>query len=354
MKSIICNPSYGNNPYIRTTEMALKLSDKLGENISVVVPHLYGEKQTRILRETFGEDPRIILDETFGIILRKIFFEGTSYAAFLEQWMGESDAISEEAQEYLHATYDILCEISRSPLLNLGISPAFYNSWFRTSVILERAATEPAIAIDKTLLQTAAEKFRALESRYQLHMISVPGTFDPGKDDTPIPLGVSLPVVDEQVVQHGVYVTVSGIPDVGPLQSIADRLGSKIYASDSAKIQRSVHALPGILAHQEIVAHIARAGWGAIGTSLATGTPLIVPAYQKDEDPEIFFNIRRIEELGLCVEFRNQTATELLAMMKILRPRIAEYREKLLEQFGTLDGAQMAANIIAEKLLENY
>lgn len=351
-KAIICNPSYGNNPYIRTTEMALTLSDRLGGKISVVIPHVYGESQSRILREHFGEDRLIILDETFGAILRKVFFDGTAYSTFLRQWIETVDDVSREAREHLHATYDILCEISRSPLLDLGITPAFYNSWSRTSHILRQAVREPLITLDPRLLEQAAERMEKLEARYALHMISVPGTFEPEGNDVPIPLSTSTPETDEQAAQRGVYVTVSGIPDVGSLQSIADCLGLKIYASDSSKIREATHALPGILLHPEIVAHVARAGWGAIGTSLSTGIPLIVPAYQEYEDPEIFFNIRRIEELGLGIAFKNQTKEILLQEIEKLRPRIAEYKKKLIQRFGSMDGAEFAADKM-KQYLEN-
>lgn len=348
MKAIICNPSYGNNPYIRTTEMALKLSEKLGDKTSVVVPHVYGEKQRCILEESFGNDPRIILDEEFGSILRSIFYEGNSYEDFLRQWTGSVDDISQQAGVYLHKKYDIVCEISRSPLLDLGITPAFYNSWSRTSQILERAAQVESIGIDSTVLSEAAKKFRSLESRYNLHFISVPGTFEPNNDDIAIPLSVSTPPTDDQTVDRGVYVTVSGIPHVESLQTIAETLNVKIYASDSSKIRGSTHALPGILRSPRIVAHVARAGWGAIGTSIAAGVPLIVPPYDKDEDPEIFFNIQRIEELGIGVQFKGQSTAELLKAAEKIRPRIREYRESLLKKFGTLDGADIAAEGMKE------
>jgi len=350
MRSIICNPSYGNNPYIRTTEMALKLSEKLGDNPSVVVPHVYGEKQRRILEENFGNDSRIVLDEEFGSILRSIFYEGNSYEDFLRQWAASVDEISKKASTYLHAQYDIVCEISRSPLLDLGITPALYNSWSRTSQILECAMQEEAITMDHTVHEEAAKKFRKLESRYDLHCISVPGTFEPNNDDIAIPLSASTPLSDDQTVDRGVYVTVSGIPHVESLQTVAEALDVNIYASDSSKIRGSRHALPGILRHPQIVAHIARAGWGAVGTSIATGVPLIVQPYEKNEDPEIYFNIQRIEELGLGVQFSGQNSDELLKILEGLRPRIQEYKESLLRRFGTLDGASIAVESMLQYL----
>lgn len=353
-KTIICNPSYGNNPYIRTTEMALAWSDKLGGNISVVVPHVYGEKQARILREHFGEDQRLILDETFGAMLRKVFFDGTSYSAFLRQWMEQVDDVSKEAQEYLHSTYDIQCEIARAPLLDLGITPAFYNSWSRVSRIARRAIREPLINLDRTLLEQAAARMEALETRYALHMISVPGTFEPAMTDIPIPLRLATPEPSDDTVNRGIYVTVSGIPKVSSLLCIVDHLRMKTYTNDSSRIHGAVHASPGILWKPEIIAHIARAGWGSAGMSLASGTPLILPPYENDEDPEIFFNIRRIEELGLGIAFTGQTPNELLNAIEELRPRIVAYRQELLQRFGTMNGAQVATEKIGKYMFDRH
>lgn len=350
MRVIVCNPSYGNNPYIRTTEMALMLSDKLGGDIAVVVPHVYGARQRRILLEEFGNDRRILLDEKFGSILRSLFFDGNVYEEYLIQWMTSVDHVSQEASAYLHQSYDILCEISRSPLVRLGIEPAYYHAWSRTSDVLKRAIAEPNITINASVLSAAAKKFRELESPYHLHLISIPGTFDPREGDAVIPLAASLPLEGEQDPREGVYITVSGIPDVASLQTIADRTGLPLFASDTAKIHGATQAHPGMLQNGKIVAHIARAGWGAIGTSIMTGTPIIAPEYQAHEDPEIFFNLRRMEELGLGIVFRNQTSTELMQAIEALRPSIHALRRGLLKRFGGMDGADVGAEIIKRHL----
>lgn len=330
--------------------MALKLSDKLGGKVSVVIPHVYGERQKRILAEEFAHESRIILDEKFGSILRSIFFDGGSYKQFLQQWLASVDAASSKAAAYLKKTYNIVCEISRSPLLDLGITPAFYNSWSRISDVLEQAKGEPAIDMDNGLLDTAAKKMRALESRYSAHFISVPGTFELKRGDIAIPLSASTPQQEDQAVERGIYVTVSGIPGVQSLEEIAQCVELKIYASDASSVHGAVHAHPGILSDPNIVAHVARAGWGAIGTSLATGTPIIVPAYKADEDPEIFFNIRRVEELGLGIQFKGQSREELWKIVEKLRPRIREYKESLVKRFGTLDGASLAVEAMIQML----
>lgn len=349
MRAIICNPSYGNNPYLRTAEMALELRTKLGEEVSVVVPDLYGDKQRRILREEFGDVP-IIVDSTFGTILSTVCFDGTSFTVFLGRWLSGVDSASAAAKKHLEETYDIVCEISRAPLLELGITPAYYNSWSRLSELYKRAAEED-VGIDPALLKKASKRMERIEAGYRMHLVNVPGTFDPGPDDIAIPLSAPLSLIEKDPGGSGVYVTTSGIPQTASLQHIAECFGVAIYANDPSRLPGAHKAHPSILASGKMTAHIARAGWGSIWTSILTETPIVTPAYVKDEDPEIFFNNARIQELGLGTVFADQSGEELMEEVQRLRPRITAYKQTLLKQFGTLEGSKVAADHIAKDLL---
>jgi UDP:flavonoid glycosyltransferase YjiC (YdhE family) len=131
-----------------------------------------------------------------------------------------------------------------------------------------------------------------------------------------------------------------------------ERFPGKIYANDVSKLRNAVQATPDVLAHPSIVAHVARAGWGSIWLSILTGKPLVVPPYEADEDPEIFFNIQRIEELGIGMVFAGQPPSELLAEVPRMRARMEELRKTLRKRFGTLDGIGYAARKIVEDLLQ--
>ena len=58
MKLVVLNFSYGTNPYLRTTEIALGVNEELKrcgqERLGIILPWIYGERQKNILLEEFG------------------------------------------------------------------------------------------------------------------------------------------------------------------------------------------------------------------------------------------------------------------------------------------------------------
>ena len=76
MKYIFTNFGSGNGPYLRTIDMGIGLinlfKDKLDEEISILVPWVYGERQKLIILEEFEnhvkENPNlIILDNPYHL-----------------------------------------------------------------------------------------------------------------------------------------------------------------------------------------------------------------------------------------------------------------------------------------------
>lgn len=341
---IVLNCGYGNGPYLRATEIALAVTKQIPGEWGIVVPHVYGDRQHRILQEEFGVQRSLILDEQFGSITKKVFFDGTSYAQFLQHWLDHADDISQEARHYLQITYgnDIAMEISRAPLLTLGIDHAYFNSFSRTSDILTASVGNDAIAISDTLLQQAVNKMKELEDAFRAYFISVPGTFAPKDGDIPIPpTAIEKPWTE--TIERGVYVTTSGIPNTESLTQITEALQMPVYTNNAAKIPGALELPPSALASEHIVAHIARAGWGAIWSSILTETPLITLPYSSTDDPEIYFNNGRIAELGIGAVWNGQS----VKLVESMKSDVCAYKSALLEQFDGKKGAEIAAEKIA-------
>ena len=154
------------------------------------------------------------------------------------------------------------------------------------------------------------------------------------------------------IPKPSVYVMVSGIPNVQNTTDIALGFGFPIYTNNPDAMPGATKAPPHILANKNIVLHIARAGWGSAWLSLLTETPLIIPPYDPSDDPETYFNAICIEKLGIGLIYNSQTAQELLDQAKKLKPHIQAYKQKLKQQFGTLNGARFAAKRILEHWLK--
>jgi len=344
---IICNPSYGNGPYLRSTEIALAVNKLLPSQAKIIVPLVYGETQKRIMEEEFGNRKEIIFDDAYGEILYKIFYKNQTFESFLTQWIASVDNVSNEVKQYLQSTYShITLEIARAPLVCTGISPSYCTLFARFSDIWERAIGIPEINIADSVLLEAARKMRILEKTYSLRFICDPGTFT-GEitEDIEIPL-TATPHISPNDMQKGIYASVSGISGLDQLQQESGIL--TIYSNNTDIIPNSIYASPHNIGHKNIIAHVARAGWGAIWESLLSDTPLIVTPYAPDDDPEIYFNNKKIEELGLGIIRSNNPISVDLEKIKCLNESLSKYRKILIKRYGTLNGAEYSAKKIVE------
>ena len=349
-KFIVTNFAYGNGPYLRTTELALAFNRELEKSghsrMKIIVPLVYGDKQKRIMQEEFGDRPEIIFDEKLGDILRSVFYAGGNFQDYLKKWAQLVKEASAKAHEYLAKTYgkDIVVELSRSPRLRYNIAPAYFTSFAYLSEIYERSR-----------LKDAAKVADWVERDYKIHCLSYPGTFAFLKDrqaryktEVETPPIMKLPKENNEKIDSGIFITVSGISGLENLYVEAGWLGMKIYTNDSKAIPGGIKALPDLVANSNIKLHFARSGWGSVYLSLFSGTPMIVPEYDPSDDPEIKFNNQTIEKLGIGIIYRGQSLEQLLKESELVKENMRKVQEDILKRWGTLDGNQYCAKIFAK------
>jgi hypothetical protein len=145
----------------------------------------------------------------------------------------------------------------------------------------------------------------------------------------------------------GMYITITGIPGLERLYEEAKSLGLTIYTNDPDRLPGSVKATPDVLGSDAIKLHFARSGWGSVWGSMLLGRGIVVPEFDPADDPEIYFNNRCVEELGLGTTYRGEPLSELIARMRMLEPNIQKRNHELKTRFSTLDGnVAMAAHIV--------
>lgn len=384
MPYLLTNFAYGTGPYLRTTELAIALNHKFeatgAERLGVIVPWVYAGKQKRIMLEEFGAHEaahpgEILLDSRLGELLGRVFYTGErAYEAALGRWVEGEGAISREAQEYLKGELDledlagdrrkvrgaeIVLELARAPRVRFGVAPVYNVAFGYTSEILEHVLEEPpsAIAVDRDLVRKAIPLARSIESEAVFHGLAEPGTFSYLAGRAPrypteiaIPPTIAPPKPSAGPLAEGIYVTITGIPGLERLYAEARNLGLKLYSNDPVAVPGSERLLPYAVANPRIKLQFARSGWGSVWLSQLSGTPFVAPDFDPADDPEIYFNNRCIESLGLGVIYRGQPLAELLDQAERLRPGIATLNERLRKRFGTLDGNAYAARLIARQL----
>lgn len=375
MRAIVTNFAYGYGPFLRTTELALEVGSRLPEPPAILVPHVYGEKQKRIMLEEFPEGAdRIILDPVLGGILRRVFYADSTYEAALSAWVERYEEASADAKRHLSGPIegetlsgrkttlqgsDIFLELSRAPRLTYDVAPSYSATFGHISEILRATMAAPlsAIAADRALVARALPIAERLEETQALIGLAEPGTFSYDTSRVPLENEVAIsPTIraarpyEGPELAPGIYVTVTGIPGLERLYEEARALGLLVYTNDPERLPGSVKASPDALASDAILLHFARSGWGSVWGSMLLGKPTIVPAFDPADDPEIYFNNLCVEKLRLGIEYRGEPLAELMERASTLRNGIQERNNALVARFGTLDGNAVMAARIAETL----
>ena len=376
------NFAYGYGPFLRTTELAITvskfLSQKTKQKFGIIVPLVYGKKQKQIMLEEFGvylkKNPNnIVFDLKLGAILGNLFYGPKGYEESLVYYVKNLPQINHQLKTHFSkkiivstlnnkkiylSKKDIALLISRAPRVDLPIRPAYHSSFAYPSEILTRACADKNIKFNKKILKLAAAHFQKIEQNHDLHLIAEPATFSYLKKRKPLYHGeITTPPnflppskYPCQSIKKGIYVTITGIPGLERLFAEARKLKLTIYTNQTDKIKVSLPATPDIITCPQIVAHFARSGWGSVWCSLYAEKIFIAPRYDKDDDPEIYFNNLCLEKLGLGKIYTGQSLASLLKFSKIYKRHSQKIKKELIKKYKTLNGI----NYAAKKIVKNY
>ena len=273
------------------------------------------------------------------------------------RWLECVDDVSEEIQAYLNKAYGdaMVMQLARAPFAHIPTTPAYYTSFAFLSDIWKEAMGNEDIAIDDALLARAAEKMGKMGAVYDQHFLNEPGTFSGAPKEHGqqlIPPMLVPPEKDTMKMEEGIYVTATGIPGLERLFADIQKLGMNLYSNNPKIVPGATQAPPSIITNPAIKLHFARSGWSAVWMSLFTTTPLILAPYDKHDDPEIYFNNRTLEELGIGMVYTGQSLKALFQEAEPMIKRMEKYRTALLERFKTLNGITFTAEKIVTHFLQ--
>lgn len=386
MKYIVTNFAYGTGPYLRTTELALAVNSELEsrgkDRLGIIVPWVYGEKQKRIILEEFGDfeakyPGEILLDAKLGSLLKSIFYGDNTYEEALNLWVDNCESISSKAKQHLSGeisvesldgqkitvkAQDIVMEINRAPRIFYNVAPSYYTTFGHISEILKNVLGVPQniIDVDRGLIKKAIPIAEKLEANNKLHFVAEPGTFSYLANrsflyptEKPAPPIARPPRPNNDEIEDGIFVTITGIPGLERLYAEAQKLGLKLYSNDTKAVEGSEKLLPHVVPNPRIKLQFARSGWGSVWLSMLSGTPFVTSDFDPKDDPEIYFNNLCIEKLGLGIIYRGQPLSKILKEAETLKLKIQAINKNLLERFGTYDGNEYCARSIVEHFLNN-
>ncbi|MEK7074552.1 MAG: hypothetical protein AAB968_02195, partial [Patescibacteria group bacterium] len=167
-------------------------------------------------------------------------------------------------------------------------------------------------------------------------------------DEILVPPIAPPPQLNNEEIEKGIFVTITGIPGLERLYQDARRLGLKLYSNDMEAVPGSIYMSPHVIPNKNIICQFARAGWSSIWISMISGTPLVVPDFDSHDDPEIYFNNKSVEELGLGIVYRGQALEKILEQAPRIKKSCENVKKQILEKWGTLDGNRYCAKMFAE------
>lgn len=383
MGTIVTNIAYGTGPYVRVTELCIAFNDELEARgrarMPFIVPLVYGDRQRTVMREEFSAHDvahpgEILLDATLGRHLGSFFYANSTYEDSLRRWVETGDSVSAAIRRHLSGvipveslggdktTVDgrtIELEINRSPRVRFDVAPSYSTSFGHITEILDGTLRVGVSTIhaDVALVARGVQYAEKVESGQSFGAMAYPATFSWQEnyidrfDATLVPPITNLPPIDTTSLERGIFVTVTGIPGLERLYTEAAELGLQLYSNDVEAVSGSIRALPHVVSNPAIVLQFARSGWGSVWHSMLCGTPIVVPAYDPSDDPEIFFNNQAIEALGIGIVYHGQPLAEILAETPRVQENCRRMRDSIQNRWGTLCGNESCARLFADAFL---
>ena len=337
MTALLSNFSWGNGPYCRAVQLAL-LSAKSEDKI--IIPLVYGDRQKRILKEETPSEHqhRLHFDEIAGGVLKELMFSGNDYFSFLKSLIEKVPRAKDRLQEHF-SNQDLRFCVGRNSLFALLPGREVSTSFVSHADLFAASAKEEKFKNHKNLLEEAATLFAGFQKEFSaLYLgepcIALPQSVDYQKVPPLVP-GTKIGSETPTAGQH-IYVTVSGLDK---LEKSYEQLPSADEAVLSKKIGRwqGQVALPDILSHPQFSEHWARPSWNAIWSMITLNKPLFCLPAAEGDDPEMYWNKKTLEELGLYCR----------PGQRFPHDRLQALREELIKKYGDLKGLEYSAKKIA-------
>jgi hypothetical protein len=392
---ILVNPAHGNEPYILGTAFAQGVSNKLAEaglpRARIVVPLLYGDRQRNILLEENPENAELIyFDEEFGKILEDITFRSGNFSEHLRQVNSHYDKIEQllkarfssnsadidvrslvANETHAISPQNIVASIDTAPRVSVEVPNRYFAFPILVSEIL-KSAQNARLGFEDTQLAELIKRMLKVESAYSQIFIPFvnPLSYNYSTDLSSQPENINghkmtftpamkreLEKTTGKVSEPGIYAMFSGTGSaettLRSLVESAEEAGLKVYTPPWVDVEGAAKISPDILTDENILAVFGRSGWGTGWQAQNLALPWIVTPYETGDDPEIYFNNKTVEALGIgrVLKDGDITPKKLTEIIGQLSVGVQRVNGVIKDKFGTLDGIDFVSSAIAEDFL---
>lgn len=355
-------PSHGHAPYI--------LGVRLLRNVAteICIPEYYGKKQRRILEEEFSNDAdKIFLSEELGALLKPLlrdrFFlpSFNSYALSVsknierisvtlkEKYLAGIDAVSLKGIKRKFTEFDFALNTGL-PIFS-PIEPVLFAFVGKMSALYNLSPYQSPET------QSLAKIWRQVEVSFErmfvprLNSLSYLEYDETGITFTPT-FAQPYPFDNSAIPQDATLVVASGTGlALEKLLVLADSSpGPCLTLTESPSIVDLPRVPSKSWGNPNVVAVLARSGLGSIWQALLNQKPIGVITPTREEDPEIFHNVKMVQETGIGAILDVKVDPLINALPQYLS-EIQKQLEIEKKEFRTIDGIKYTSGKLQDMLL---
>lgn len=360
-KSTLILPAHGHAPYL--------LGARLLRNVAadICIPDYYGETQRRILLEEFPADAyRIFLSGELGSLLKPLLLD--------RALTPDIDSFSRSVKQNVHqisAGLESMCRDGVDAVSLTGIKKKFHGFNFALNTGLpvfspvkqtffafvgKMSAIYECSPYQSPDIKALAEIWKRVESAFEkmfvprLNSLAYLKYDDTGVTFTP-PFARPYPIDNESIPGNSTLVIASGTGlDVEKLLQLTSSHPANYVTLNDSPAQVPFERIPSTSwGNPNIVAVLARSGFGSIWQALVNQKPIGVIRPRPQDDPEVFHNAKTVEWAGIGAAL-DETIMPLVDCPSRFTANLNAQMEMNIGTFGTMDGIEYASAQFARYL----
>lgn len=363
INSVLLLPSHGHAPYLLGVNLLRNLE------VDICVPHYYGERQREILKDEFSKKTnidRIFLSRDLGLLFKSLLSDKDNAPTFNEyskNVRSEYEAIGNELGRILTKGVDAISLSGKDKrflnfdfAVNTGlpvcspVKPTIYAFVGKMSEIYRRAPKET------NHTESLAKVWDEVESSFthwfvpRLNSLWYLKYQEKVINETPS-LESPTHVNHDDLVQPNSILVVSsgtdkGVPELKELIASAPKKYTFITLDESNDVFKELNLRgysPRVWGNPNVIAVLARSGFGTIWKALVNEKPIGVIKAPIEDDPEIYHNAQVVRMSGIGTMLDNNLDPLIDALPQYLS-KIQEQLEIDKKTFKKIDGIKYTSD----------
>lgn len=345
--------------------LAYGLGHRLGD---VIVPRYYEIQSLIAKREGFEN---FYLDPDLAEILKPMIFNN-DFEAYLKANLDNYDSVRKEMIDHLRdfeatsvdgvtkkfkepdVEINVGCIVNYNPKSGYYTYPNTQSNFLKLlPKMYDELGTEIFFDVEDVMELSVLAK--EIEESYRMAFIpeinSLSYTFvEKLKNEVRTP-HLKSPEYNTQKISKSVYVMVSGHESrAEDIIRTTRGIGIDVYSPRENTTIPGKKAPPSLIYNPNVVAVVARIGWGTAWKALQAGKPIITPKFKEGDHPEVFHNNKTLEALDFGVIFDEEITEDTLKEVITKKKNIKKLNDMLIGKFGHIDGLRYAQTKINEDL----